>query len=131
MENTPKEDLIAKYGGKKYAPLESPTANKTAEKEDYKAMSEHARRSSRFRIVDAKGSAYGSGYAYLLGWHYTPPNLLSLFTSSHIFHFEGRGLEAIERALLDEKVRELRVYSPERHLLSEDTETILESLEVK
>lgn len=134
MENTePKEDLIAKYSGKPFAPLVPPTAqNEPVEKAEYQALIEHNnRRSARFRIVDLRGVTYGSGYGFLMGWLFTPPSLLTLYTSSHIFTFEGRGLEAIERALMDEKVKELRVYNPDTHTLLDDTKTVLTSLEVK
>ena len=132
MENTPKEDLIAKYNSKPFAPLVPPTEqNEPIEKADYQALVETSRRSARFRIVDYKGASYGSGYGYLMGWLLTPPNLLTLYTTTNIFTFEGKGLEAIERALMDEKVKELRVYNPETHTLLEGTKTIIESMDTK
>ena len=134
MENTPKEDLIARYsGGKPYAPLQPPTPQKEGvEKTEYQAMTETGnRRSTRFRIVDYKGVSFGSGYGFLLGWLFSPPSMLTLYTSTNIFAFEGRGLEDIERALMDEKVKELRVYNPDIYTLSDDTKTVITSLEVK
>jgi hypothetical protein len=133
MENTPKEDLIAKYSGSRtFAPLQPPTPkNETTEKIEYGGLIEYtgAKRNNRFRVIDKNGTSYGCGYAYLIGWVFTPPAMLTINTSTHICTLEGRGLEEIDRALLDEKVKELREYNPLKHTLSEDTKTVIEKLE--
>lgn len=132
MENAPKEDLIAKYSSKAFAPLQPPTGqNEPTEKPEYEGLTLYTKagRNNRFRIVDASGTSYGCGYAYLIGWVFTPPSMLTLNTSTHICTIEGRGLEAIERALLDEKMKELRAYNPKTHALSENTKTVIEKLD--
>lgn len=132
MENTSKQDLISKYGGKSFAPLQPPTGqNEAAEKTEYEGLTEYTRagRNNRFRVVDSNGTSYGFGYAHLVGWMFTPPAMLTLNTSTHICTIEGRGLEEIDRALLDEKVKELRAYNPAFHTLKEDTKTVIEKLE--
>lgn len=133
MENEqPKKDLIAKYGGKPYQPLQSPEAQKNAEEKEYAGLVEYSRsgRNPRFRIVDRKGNSYGSGYAHLMGWLFTPPDVLTIQTTTHIFTLEGKGLAEIERALMDEKVKELREYNPKEHTLPEDIKTVIEKIEV-
>jgi hypothetical protein len=134
MENTSKEDLIAKYSGSKkvFAPLQPPAPqNEPTEKNEYQAFFRHdkAGRNNRFRIIDKNGTSYGCGYAYLIGWVFTPPAMLTINTSTHICTIEGRGLEEIDRALLDEKVKELREYNPLKHTLSDDTKTVIEKLD--
>jgi hypothetical protein len=133
MENKPKEDLISKYAaGKPYPPLTPPTAkNEDSEKTEYEGLTEYTRagRNNRFRIIDANGTSYGCGYAYLVSWIFTPPAMLTLNTSTHICTIEGQGLEEIDRALLDEKVKELRAYNPALHTLKEGIKTIIEKLE--
>jgi hypothetical protein len=132
MENTPKQDLLSKYGGKNFAPLQPPMGqNEATEKTEYEGLTEYTRagRNNRFRVIDKEGTSYGFGYAYLVEWVFTPPAMLTFNTSTHICTIEGRGLEEIDRALLDEKVKELRAYNPLKHTLSEDTKTVIEKLE--
>lgn len=133
MENKPKQDVISRYaGGKPFAPLQPPTGkSEPAEKTEYEGLTEYTRagRNNRFRVVDFNGTSYGFGYAYLVGWVFTPPAMLTLNTSTHICTIEGRGLEEIDRALLDEKVKELRAYYPALHTLKEDTKTVIEKME--
>jgi hypothetical protein len=132
MENSPKKDLIGKYTGKPFAPLEAPTAqNEAVPKTEYEGLTEYTRagRNNRFRIIDAHGTSYGCGYAYLVSWIFNPPSMLTLNTSSHIWTMEGRGLEELDRALLDEKVKEIRVYNPAFHTLKEGAKTIIEKLD--
>lgn len=132
MENTPKEDLIAKYsGGKPYAPLQPPVPQTPpTEKVDYEGLTLHSKgRSNRFRIIDKEGTSYGCGYAYLIGWVFTPPSMLTINTSTHICTIEGRGLEEIDRALLEERVKDLRAYNPKLHTLLEDTKVVIENLD--
>lgn len=69
------------------------------------------RKSARFHIITADGEIIGCGYAYLLGWKYTPENTLTIFTTTHQFTMIGTGMEEIERALLREVVYELREYN--------------------
>jgi hypothetical protein len=129
-----KEDLISKYGGKPYAPLKAPVPQSEASeaKGEYKALVESGRagRNTRFRIVDRNGNSYGSGYAHLMGWLFTPPDVLTINTTTHIFTIEGQGLEEIERALMDEKIRELREYNAKTHTLTGEEKTVIEKLEI-
>lgn len=132
-EKSAKEDLIGKYTGKPFNPLKPPGIKEgSEEKGEYRALTENTRpgRTVRFRIIDAKGISYGSGYAHLLGWLFTPPDLLVLQTTTHIFTIEGRGLEEIERALMDEKMRELREFNPQTYLLADDEKIVIERLDV-
>lgn len=132
-EQSSKAEIIGKYsGGKPFAPLKPPAEKGLREILDYQALVENTRagRVARFRIIDAKGNSHGSGYAYLMGWLFTPPDVLTINTTTHIFTIEGRGLEEIERALMDEKMKELREYNPATHRLSGDEKTVIERLEV-
>lgn len=128
-----KEDLIAKYSGKPFAPLQAPPPLQEVGKTDYLGLVEYGRagRNPRFRIVDRKGNSYGSGYAYLMGWLFTPPDVLTLHTTTHIFTFEGRGMADVERALMDEKIKELREYNPKTHTLPEEVKTVIEKMAVE
>ena len=54
MENAPKEDLIAKYSSKAFAPLQPPTGqNEPTEKPEYEGLTLYTKagRNNRFRIV--------------------------------------------------------------------------------
>jgi hypothetical protein len=132
MENEQKEDLIGKYSGKPFQPLQAPASQQAAEAVDYEGLVEYGRsgRNPRFRIIDGKGNSYGSGFAHLMGWLFTPPDVLTLQTTTHIFTIEGKGLAEIERALMDEKIKELREYNPTIHRLPEEPKTIIEKIEV-
>jgi hypothetical protein len=134
MENEQheKEDLIGKYSGKPFQPLQAPVAQKTTDIVEYEGLVEYSRsgRNPRFRIIDGSGNSYGSGYAYLMGWLFTPPDVLTIHTTTHVFTIEGKGLSEIERALMDEKVKELREYRPTTHTLPEETKTIIEKIDV-
>lgn len=134
MENQqPKQDLLNKYGGKTFAPLKPPAGqNEPSEKQEYQALIEYTRagRNNRFRIVTRNGDSLGFAYAFLIGWVFSPPNLLTLNTTTHTLAIQGRGLEEIDRALLDEKLKELREYAPQTHTLSGDEKIVIERLEV-
>lgn len=135
MENTniKKADILEKYSGSKpFPPLKPRVSEESAEAVEYQALTENTRpgRLARFRIIDGHGNSYGSGYAYLMGWLFTPPDVLVINTATHIFTIEGRGLEEIERSLMDEKLRELREYNPLTHKLTGDEKTVIERLEV-
>jgi hypothetical protein len=129
----PKEDLLNKYSGKTFAPLQPPMAqNDGTELAEYQALVEGGRagRNTRFRIIDRKGVSHGCGYAYLIGWIFNPPDVLTLNTTTHTFTFEGRGLEEIERCLMDEKIKELREYNPKTHTLTGEEKTVIQKLEI-
>lgn len=127
-----KEDLIAKYSGKPFPPLQAPEAQKFTKEEEYAGLVEYSRsgRNPRFRLIDKKGNSYGSGYAYLMGWLFTPPDVLTIQTTTHVFTIEGKGLAEVERALMDEKVKELWEYNPKEHTLPEGIKTVIEKIEV-
>jgi hypothetical protein len=130
-----KEKLMEKYvGGKTYPPLVPPVRLATKEAQDYRALVENKQRAGstpRFRVVDRKGISYGCGYAHLLGWMYTPPDLLTLQTTTHIFTLEGKHLDKIEAAFMEEKVRELHEFNQEYHKPPEEGEPLIEHMDVK
>ena len=66
----------------------------------------------------------------MIGWIFSPPNLLTLTTTTHTLAIQGKGLEEIDRALLDEKVKELREYAAQTHSLSGDEKIMIDHLEV-
>jgi hypothetical protein len=117
-----KEDLLNRYARPRYgAPTkpkqpEQPLPEDADAPEDgsYRALIQYRGRkgSARFRIVDRRGVSYGCGYAYMLGWLFTPPDTLSIQTTTHLFTIGGTGLHLIENALLREMVMELREFNP-------------------
>lgn len=116
-----KDEILKKYTKQPYPALVKPAPNaepdETEENEDgrYRALVQHMEKrgnAPRFRIIDRRGHIYGCGYAYLLGWFYTPPETLSIQTTTHVFTLTGKGLEKIEQSLLREKVKELREFHP-------------------
>lgn len=131
-----KTDILAKYSGKPYPPLEKrqPTPELVKEeKEDYKAIIEAKRGSGspRFKIVTAGGMSYGCSYSHLLDWVYDPPTLLTLNTATRIFIIEGKNLETLERLLMEERVKEIHEFDPQRHLPPEAKTPIIESLKIE
>lgn len=132
---TDNKDLLDKYRNKPYPPLEkmnqAPELVKT-EIEEYQAVTEFKRdaRSPRFRIVTADGNSYGCSYAHLLDWMFQPPTLLTINTATRIFTIEGKNLETIERLLLDERIKELQEFNPNRHKRPEKEAPLIERLEV-
>ncbi len=129
-----KKDLLEKYKGKPYPPLEKTEQSPQLVKadKDYKAVEEVKRgnRSPRFKIVDVDGVSYGCSYSHLLDWIYKPPTLLTLNTATRIFTIEGKKLEEIERLLMDERIKALNTFNPKKHKRPEGEETIIEKLEI-
>lgn len=134
-----KNALLEKYTRPKYPALVKPGAApepvETEENDDgqYKALRQHMEKrgnAPRFRIIDRRGHIYGCGYAYLLGWFYTPPETLSIQTTTHVFTLTGKGLEKIEQSLLREKVKELREFHPGQDQSPVSGEPIIERLTV-
>lgn len=130
-----KADILKKYTRQPYPALVKPEPAEAEESEEngYRALVEHREKkgnSPRFRIIDRKGVIYGCGYAYLLGWLYSPPETLSIYTTTHSFILTGRGLDKIEAALMREKVKQLREF----HLSQDDMpglgEPLIERLEI-
>lgn len=130
-DNPQKGILLEKYGGKTFPPLKRPDPVRKAPGEYQALVEQRQGRTVRFKIVDRSEISYGSGYAFLLGWLFTPPDLLTIQTTTHSFTLEGRNLERIERALMDEKMRELYEYNPERHQPPGEDDIIIEKLEIK
>lgn len=129
----PKKDLLNKYSGKVFAPLQPPILSKEgSELIEYRALLEYGstKRSTRFRIIDSKGVSHGCGYAFLIGWIFNPPDVLTINTTTHSFTLEGRGLAEIERLLMDEKIKELCEYNPKTHVLTGEEKTVIERLEI-
>lgn len=113
--------ILERFTRQPYPALVKPTAepDETEEADDgqYRALVQHMEKrgnAPRFHIIDRRGHIYGCGYAYLLGWFYTPPETLSIQTTTHVFTLTGRGLKIIERSLLREKVKELREFHPDQ-----------------
>lgn len=134
MENQqPRQDLLCKYGGKNFPPLQPPAGeNEPTEKQECQALTEYTKmgRNNRFRVVTRNGDSLGFAYAFLIGWIFSPPNLLTLTKTTHTLAIQGKGLEEIDRALLDEKVKELREHAPQTHSLSGDEKIVTGRLEV-
>lgn len=129
-----KESLIEKFTGKPYPALVKPAkkAADDSEEKPYRALVKQIenKRTPRFRIIDHKGNTYGCGYAYLLGWLYTPPDTLSIQTTTHVFILQGKNLKKIEDALMREKVRELCEYNPEKDTYPNEGDPIIEKLSI-
>lgn len=130
-----KNDLLKKYTRQPYPALVKPEPVETEENEDgrYRALVQHMEKrgnAPRFRIIDRRGHIYGCGYAYLLGWFYTPPETLSIQTTTHLFTLTGQNLDKIEQALLREKVKDLREFHPGQDQKPEPNEPIITALTV-
>ena len=128
------KDPLSQYEGKStYPPLEKKvvTAPLIKALEDYKAFEPFGnRKGPRFRIVDAEGKSYGCSYAHLLDWVFTPPTLLTITTATPIFTLKGNHLKAIEKALMDEKLKELFVYNDKHYKQPAEGNTIIEELTI-
>lgn len=105
--------------GRKTADLE-PDELDTADGSYQALINARGRKSPRFHIITGKGHIIGCGYAYLLGWYYTPPDTLTIYTTTHQFTLSGEGMEIIERAFLREMVLQLREYNKETDTLAPD-----------
>ncbi len=115
---------------KEYPPLER-TATLVKAPEDYSAVEDTKRnRSTRFRIIDEEGKSYGCSYSYLISWVYEPSTLITLTISDKVFLIEGQNLGKIDRLLLDEKVKTLRVFNPLHHKPAAKGETLIERITV-
>lgn len=132
--NDKNENPLGQYEEKPpYPPLSSkeqmPKLVKTLE--EYKAFEPFGnRRAARFRIVDSDGKSYGCSYAHLLDWMFDPPALLTITTTTRIFTFKGMNLRAIEKALMDEKIKEIFVYNATIHKEPVKGKPIIEELTV-
>lgn len=133
--------LLEKYTKPRFGPLTKSQPVATPQPSDdtdapgdgsYRGLIKYRgrRSSSRFRIVDRKGVSYGCGYAYMLGWLFTPPATLSIQTTTHQFIFGGTNLHVIEDALLREVVMELREFRPGEDTLPPEGEPVIDHLEV-
>lgn len=132
--------LVEKYARPRFDP---PTKAKPVEREpaddadepadgSYRALIKYRGRktSPRFRIVDRLGVSYGCGYAFTLGWLYTPPDTLSIQTTTHLFTIGGTNLHLIENALIREMVLELREFNPGHDVAPPDGEPLITHLDV-
>lgn len=129
-----KKDALSKYQGKEYPPLEKPmqqTPQLVKEKLDYNAFEEFkSRKFPRFRIVDADGKSYGYSYAHLIDWVFDPPTLLVITTSSRIFTLKGKNLGRIEQLLMEDKLKELHVFTEGKYNPPAPNKPIIESIEI-
>lgn len=137
---TDRVKLVEKYTRPRFEP---PTKAKPVEREpaddadepadgSYRGLVKYRGRrlSPRFRIVSRQGISYGCGYAFMLGWLFTPPDTLSIQTTTHLFTIAGNGMQTIEDALLREVVMELREFDPGRDVRPPEGEPIITHLEV-
>lgn len=130
-----KKDLLEKYTRQPYPALVKPAASAPElDESEYKGLVKHIQKSGhnpRFRIIDRNGNSYGGGYSYMLGWFYTPPDTLTIQTTTHLFTLTGKSLKHIEDALMDEDMKELREFNPTKDTLPADGETVIEKLTIK
>ena len=134
------KSLVEKYARPRYGAPAKPILIERAPADDadepsdgsYRALIQYRGRKSspRFRIVNRLGVSYGCGYAYLLGWLYTPPDTLSIQTTTHLFTIAGTGMQTIENALLRELVLELREFNPDQDAAPPDGEPVILQLDV-
>lgn len=131
--NDDTKDPLGNYERKPYPSLEKKEALPQLVKEqtDYKAFETFAsRKSVRFRIIDENGKSYGCSYAHLLDWVCEPPTLLTLTTATRIFTFKGKQLHLIEKALMEDKVKEIHVFNPDQHKPVVGNKPIIEELTI-
>ncbi|GAB4019585.1 hypothetical protein GCM10028808_57740 [Spirosoma migulaei] len=135
-----KAKLVEKYARPRY---DSPAKPKPIEREpsddadepadgSYRGLIKYRGRrgNPRFRIVNRLGVSYGCGYAYMLGWLLTPPDTLSIQTTTHLFTIAGTGMQTIENALIREMVMEIREFNPGQDVKPPDGEPVITHLEV-
>lgn len=134
-----KNELLRKYTRQSFPALVKPAPNaepdETEETEDnrYRALVEYREKrgnAPRFHIIDRQGRIYGCGYAYLLGWFYTPPETLSIQTTTHVFTLTGKNLHRVEQALLRERVKELREFHPHQDQEPEAGQPVISALTI-
>lgn len=120
-----------------YPALVKPAPRSDDEQENeaanYQALIKHREKKGhtpRFRVIDRQGQIFGCGYAYLLGWLYTPPGTLSIYTTTHAFILTGKHLTTIEKALMRENVEQLREFNPKTDLLPAEGEPLIEKMTV-
>ena len=104
-----------------------------ADESRYRALVEHREKKGsapRFRIVTRTGQSHGCGYAYLLGWLHSPPDTLSIYTTTHIFVLTGKNLQRVENALMRDKVKQLREFNKEQDTIPAADDPIITHLEV-
>lgn len=132
-----RKNLLDKYTKPAYPKLVKPDPAATNDEEEdngngvYAALvktREKKASTPRFRIVDRNGQMFGCGYAYLLGWMFSPPETLSIYTTTHAFILTGRNLSVIEKALLREKVEQLREFNPDKDTLPPEGEPLILSM---
>lgn len=131
-----KKTILGKYMNEPYPPLEKKAETTTpqlvAELPEYSAFEEFkSRKFPRFRIIDADGKSYGCSYAHLIDWVYSPSTLLTITTATRIFTFQGKRLGRIEQLLMEDKIKELVVYSNNRFKpVSSNNKPIIEELTI-
>lgn len=134
MSMSDKKDALAMYTRREYPPLtrKEEASDTTITQQNYKAIVEARKgRNPRFKIVDANGTVYGCSYSHLIEWQLEPSGLLTLNLSTRIFVLEGKKLDEIDRLLMDEKIKELHVFSSDRHKLINPKATLIQSMRVE
>lgn len=144
-DSNAKKQFVDKFAGRSYPALAKPSPSAVpgqlneAKDDDapedgsYRGLIQYRqlKGAKRFRIVDANGRIYGCGYVYLIDWLYTPPDTLSILTSSHNFILTGKNLLMIEEALLNEKVKTLTVFDPGSYDAYDASAPYIETLTVQ
>lgn len=129
-----KKDVLGKYQGKDYPPLEKPTQQtpQLVQKElEYNAFQEFkGRKMPRFRIIDTDGKSYGCAYAHLIDWVFEPPTLLTITTSTRIFTIQGKNLGRIEQLLMEDKIKELHAFDERKYKAPASNKPIIEEIEI-
>ena len=135
MDTSDKNDILNKFGRKPYPALAKPDPEDLPEDPhtgDYRGLIEHRgkRGNPRFRVIDRKGNSYGCGYAYLLGWYFTPPDTLTIYTTTHVFTMQGDNLQKVEDSLMREKVESLCAFNPSKDKKPDAGEVCITQLSV-
>ena len=125
--------FVDKFTRKQYAPLPEKPQLVRKEQEPYEAITETRgnKRTTLFKVIMQDGISYGCSYAQLLNWIYMPPDGLQIITSTYNFDIEGTGLDKLDAALLDDRVRILRVFNPQIHSKPEKGEAVIESIVIQ
>ena len=123
---------LNQFSKRELPPLKKPVPSSAPQLvEEYQGLEHSTRgRVPRFRIIDETGKSYGCAYAHLIGWIYEPSSLFTLTISDKIFTLEGKNLGKIETALLEEKVKVLRVFNAKTHKTPNQNEILIERIEV-
>jgi hypothetical protein len=98
----------------------------TSDDNEYRAFTEErSRRAGRLRINFSDGSVTIFSYGYLLEVNSTSHQYLSLCFSTAVVNVKGRHLTKLLDLLLDDRIRELHPFRPDRHPEPEAGEPVI------